>query len=173
MLTVLLGITLDQDVSAVLYLNVYFHCCFFFYFASSTVFNANGDIILYFWLLHICTNTLCSCNITGTVVAILVLARLYKLLVSDLLSLTYTYHISHTKINNRGFFKFFRYNFFEYPLRRLMFLIVNLYTLHKVGQQDDNSYKIVFAKSNNNSSISITFLRNNFSEIWIFRWRVA
>lgn len=34
-----------------------------------------------------------------------------------------------------------------------MFLIVNLYTLHKVGQQDDNSYKIVFAKSNNNSSV--------------------
>lgn len=88
-----------------------FPLLFFFYFASSTVFNANGDIILYFWLLHICTNTLCSCNITGTVVAILVLARLYKLLVSDLLSLTYTYHISHTKINNRGFFKFFRYNF--------------------------------------------------------------
>lgn len=61
--------------------------------------------------IYICTNTSCSCNITGTVVAILVLARLYKLLVSGLLSLTYTYHISHTKINNRGFFKFFRYNF--------------------------------------------------------------
>lgn len=104
LLTVLMGITLDQDISAVLYLNVYFHCFFFFYFASSTVFNANGDIILYFWLLHICTNTLCSCNITGTVVAILVLARLYKLLVSGLLSLTYTYHIGHTQINNRGIF---------------------------------------------------------------------
>lgn len=98
-----MGITSDQDISAVLYLNVYFHC-FFFYFASSTVFNANGDIILYFWLLHICTNTLYSCNITGTVVAILVLARLYKLLVSGLLSLTYTYHIGHTQINNRGVF---------------------------------------------------------------------
>lgn len=84
-----MGITLDQDISAVLYLNVYFQF-FFFYFASSTVFNANGDIILYFWLLHICTNTLCSSNITGTVVAILVLARLYKLLVSGLLSFTYT-----------------------------------------------------------------------------------
>lgn len=29
LLTVLMGITLDQDISAVLYLNVYFHCFFF------------------------------------------------------------------------------------------------------------------------------------------------
>lgn len=51
---------------------------------SSTVFNANYDI-LYFWLLHtcICTNTMSFCNITGTVMAILVLARLYKLLVIE------------------------------------------------------------------------------------------
>lgn len=98
-----MGITLDQDVSAVLYLHVYFHCFFFFTLPLQqclmpmVTLSYNSDCYIYM--------------ITGTVVAILVLARLYKLLVSGQLSLTYTYHISHTKINNRGFFKFFRYNF--------------------------------------------------------------